>query len=501
MAYALKHPGLVPALVVAFIAILAVWTCVIVVRWRRISWREHLDAPVALMPKEARRSGNWAAWKVFAHQEEVPEPSMVLLRVKNTGFANVDPDNIRRPLTFTFPDRQVKEFTVTECRGVDRELIQPGQLDGNRITLPRFPIRRRSSFKLLILLSGTGRGVIGKGRLRRGRVEHDARGRGPAARNLVFGTLLVLLVGIQAGITFNQSPPIPSACATGRLLLEGSTAFAPVARQIAAEYASMCRQAVINVSGIATFNGLNAVDNSGPSIRGDVQVAMSDGPAPSGYPALIGHPIAVILFAVVVNRGVGVYNLTVNQLREIYSGAITNWHQVGGPDLPIRIVSRTAGSGTRRAFDDNVLGVDEPGFSSYNCISKDAVPSAAVIRCEVGDTSTLLQRVSQIQGAIGYAQTSDAAAYPAVASVTINGWDPDISAVQRGDYPFWTVEYLYTYGIPTPGSLAASFLSFMDSDAAKDTLRSDDYTPCVDRGVSLLNTLCKPLEGSLRGKP
>ena len=58
-------------------------------------------------------------------------------------------------------------------------------------------------------------------------------------------------------------------------------------------------------------------------------------------------------------------------------------------------------------------------------------------------------------------------------------------------YPFWTVEYLYTYGTPAPGTLAAAFLAYMNTDTAKDVLRSGDYTPCADRGQSLMSTLCR----------
>jgi phosphate transport system substrate-binding protein len=494
----IHHPKLIPAIVAAIIAVAVAWISVLLFRWRRISWRAHMDAPISLIPKEARHSGTWAAWKVFAHQEEVAHPSLVLLRVKNVGFANISRADIRRPVTFTFPGRDVKEFTVSECHGVSREMIQPSAdsdsiIVGNRIALPRFPMKRRDSFKLLVLLSGAGKGILGRGRIRRGRFEHDSRGHGPTARNIMFGAILALLVGIQAGVTFSQGPSVPSSCGAGRLTLEGSTAFAPVAQQIAEEYTSMCHAATITVSAIATFNGLNAVNSAGGGKNsGSVtQIAMSDGPAPSGYPGLVGHPVAVIIFAVVVNREVGVYNLTTAQLRGIYSGTITNWRQINGPDVPIRIVSRTAGSGTRRAFDEKVLDGNEPVFSSYNCVSKDAVPSSPVIRCEVADTGTLLQRVNEIQGAIGYAQISDAATYPNVESVKLNGWDPDLGAVTQGAYPFWTVEYLYTYGSPAAGTLAADFLNYMDSDAAKDTLRSEDYTPCVDRQQSLLNTLCR----------
>jgi phosphate transport system substrate-binding protein len=494
---AIHHPKLIGMLVAAIIAVIVIWLGSSLFRWRRITWRDHMDTPLSLMPKQARQSGSWAEWKVFAQHQEVENPSLVLLRVRNSGLTSVREADIRRPITFTFPDREVKEFSVTDCRGVTREMIQPpggsaASVIDNRIYLPKFPMKRRASFRLLVLLSGTGRDVYGKGRIRRGTVVRESFQRGPLVRNIAFGTVLALLVGVQAGITFGQAPSIPSSCASGRLVLEGSTAFAPVAQQISQAYASMCRGASISVSAIATFNGLNAVDSSSTAGHRSAgqQIAMSDGPAPDGYAALVGHPIAVIIFAVVVNKKTNVFNLTVPEVRGIFSGAITNWRQVGGADLPVRIVARTAGSGTRRAFDEKVLDGSEPAFSSYDCISKDAVPDARVIKCEVADTGTLLQRVNQIPGAIGYAQISDAASYANVECVKLGGWDPGIGAVERGAYPFWTVEFLYTYGSPAPGTLAASFLTYMNSDTAKDILRSENYTPCLDRNQSLVGTLC-----------
>jgi ABC-type phosphate transport system substrate-binding protein len=257
------------------------------------------------------------------------------------------------------------------------------------------------------------------------------------------------------------------------------------------------------VSAIATFNGLNAVnsDPAGttsaaaaaiPATRPTSQIAMSDGPAPKGYPALAGHPVAVVVFAVVANKDADVYNLTLPQLRGIFSGAITNWRQVGGADLPVRIVARTPGSGTRATFDATVLGHAEPAFSSYDCSSKDAVPTSPVIKCEAADTGTLLQRVNSVPGAIGYAQIADAAPYPNVESVKLGGSDPDIGSVQAGTYPFWTVEYLYTHGVPVRGTLAAQFLAFMKTSTAGDILRSQGYTPCADPNQPLTATLCRP---------
>jgi phosphate transport system substrate-binding protein len=95
-------------------------------------------------------------------------------------------------------------------------------------------LRRHAGFKLLVLLSGAGAGITVSGGLRRGSVLHESRIRGPLVQNVVFGSvLLLLLVGIQAGITFSQAPALPAYCATGRLSLSGSTAFAPTAQEIA----------------------------------------------------------------------------------------------------------------------------------------------------------------------------------------------------------------------------------------------------------------------------
>jgi phosphate transport system substrate-binding protein len=509
----LTHPKLVAAIVAAIAVVAAAWTSVFISRWRRVTWRDQMDTRLGAMSKEAKDSAHWAVWKVLTHHEEVAQPSMVLLRIRNSGLGSISRADVRRPLTFTFPGRVVKEFTVTDCHGVSRQEIQPpGESLADvedTISLPQFPMRRRAGFKLLVLLSGAGGGIVASGRLRRGSVLHESRGPGPLTQNLMFGSVLLLLVGIQAGITFSQAPTLPSYCASGRLDLSGSTAFAPTAQEIASAYTAACRRAVISVSAIATFNGLNAVaaqdgaaqnaagrPGKAPSGAGDPpaeQMAMSDGPAPAGYPTLKGNPVAVVLFAVVVNKESSIYNLSTTQLRDIWLGKITNWKQLNGPSLPISIVARTTASGTRRAFDQKILGGQaEPPFSSYNCVSRNAVPSSPVTRCEVTDTGTLLQRVNSIPGAIGYAQISDAATYPNVSAIKINGWDSTISEVKAGAYPFWAVEYLYTAGSPAAGSLAGDFLAYTKSITASDILLSANYTPCVDRGQSLMKTLCGP---------
>ena len=493
---AILHSRLTTAIIVPIIVVAVAWIAVSVPRWRRISWRDQMDTPIGLLPKEARHgarlTGGWGFWTVLVNQQEVVLPSLVLVRIRNTGLTAIAEAGTRRPVTLTFPGRDVVEYAVTDCRGISQDVITPpgapaASVVGNRIILPRFPMPRRASFKLLVLLSGPGRGVLGKGRLRRGQVVRETRRSNPRARNIAFGTVLALLVGAQFGVAVGEGPVIPSSCRSGHLVIQGSTAFAPAAQQIAEAYSNVCRDASISVTGTATFNGLNAV----ASPAGTVQVAMSDGTAPAGYSSLVGHPVAVIIFAVVVNRQAHVFNLTTAQLQAIFHGGITNWQQVGGANLPISIVARVSTSGTRRTFDSAVLGgASEPPASSFDCRTKNAIPSSPVIRCEVGDTSTLLQRVNTIPGAIGYAQTSDAASYANVEKVAINGYSATIGSVDQGVYTFWTVEHLYTNGRPAAGSLTTAFLAYMNSVNAGDILRGDEYTPCAGLSHGQAATLC-----------
>jgi ABC-type phosphate transport system substrate-binding protein len=505
------------AIVVPILVVAVAWLVLSVPRLRQVSWRDQVDTPLDLLPKEARLTGAWAGWKVLVNQREVAQPSLVLLRLRNSGLSPIRETGIRRPVTFTFPGRDVVEYAVTECRGgITWDMVAPpfgaadagragGTVVGNRIILPRFPMARRSGFRLLVLLTGEGHGVIGKGRIRGGQVVHETRRRSPRSRNLAFGTVLALLVGAQAGVALGEGPPIPSSCRAGQLVIQGSTAFQPVAQQVARAYSGTCRDAAISVTGTGSYNGLTALGDSvaagGPTPAavgaasagssssasssalspgdGPVQIAMSDGAAPAGYHGLVGHPVAVIIFAVVVNKSTGVFNLTTAQLQGIFRGSITNWRQVGGADLPISIVARTSGSGTRHTFDAKVLGgASEPPASSFNCVTKNELPSSPVIRCEEPDTGTLLERVNSIPGAIGYAQISDAASFPQVELVKLNAADPDIGDVKAGKYPYWTVEYLYTEGKPRAGSLTAAFLSYFSTDNAENLLLSGAYTPC-----------------------
>jgi phosphate transport system substrate-binding protein len=68
----------------------------------------------------------------------------------------------------------------------------------------------------------------------------------------------------------------------------------------------------------------------------------------------------------------------------------------------------------------------------------------------------------------------------------LGGLEPTVYTAQLTDgYPFWNVEYLYTYGKPPYQAPAAGFLRYLTTPDAKDVLRSLGFTPCYDQGQIL----------------
>jgi len=496
------HSGLVQTILTTLVAILVTWAVTSFLQRKRIAWRDYLDAAVNLDPKEASRV---SSWKILCEDQEVTDPSLVLLRIRNAGIVDITDDDFTSTLEFSFHGRQIRGSDVIECNGESEYKVLPLEnrskaVGCDRIKLAEFSMNRGDRITLLVLLSGAARGVGVKGHIHGGKVIHEPPRRGPRTRTLVFGGAATLLLsGLLAGVFLAATTAVSPSCVGGRLTLDGSTAFAPAATQIGRAYHRTCPGASISVDASGTFNGLRHLARAGAhNPRAATRMlAMSDGSASPDFPTLIPHPVGVIIFAVVVNKRDGVFKLTAAQLRGIYRGAITNWSQLGGPDLPILIMSRNSQSGTRQVFKQKILlGRPELAFSSGDCVHKDLIPASPVISCENGSTTDLLQNVASTPGAIGYAQAADAesSGYTNITLVQIDGLDaePGVIGNGPGKYHFWAVEYLYSYGTPPASSLVATFLGYLNSYAARDILRGRGYIPCSDRGLTSVQRFCRP---------
>lgn len=467
---------------------------------KRIGYRVQMDTLI-----DDDTSANGLGHQRLSLLETAPDmtgASLVLLRIENDGMRTVDngdyftsPEGEHVGLSVTFPRRTVRDVAVTEPshndllrylqRGESPE--RPGlQINEGQITVPKVPLNRGEHFKLLVLLTGPGvrESPEVSGRIKEGRVRENQKHPRPSNRvlGLVVGLVLLLVfepIGIRI---WGDSPPPPRGCAQGELKVTGSTAFAPVMKDLASAYGKECPGAEVVVEARGSGAGVRALQEVGESAGGSfpAQLAMSDGPKPDGYPRLKEHRTALSVFALVANResGATATRLTSEQVRRIYRGDIRNWRELGGPDLPVRLVSRDAGSGTRGAFQHRVLNRLEPAYSSRDCRTKDAA-EAPVIRCELDSTAQVLSAVRRTPGALGYAELSAASDAEDVNLVALDGRRPSLTAVRDATYPFWEPEHAYTYGAPPASSLTSKFLDYMSGDTGRNLMEKHGHLPCA----------------------
>ena len=269
-------------------------------------------------------------------------------------------------------------------------------------------------------------------------------------------------------------------CVAGTANLSGSSAFGPIVQTIGDDYMAACRDARVNVDTNGSIDGVRTLAEDGTK-DADTAAALSDGPSNEAPDGMNRQQLVVLVYTLLVNRSVGVDHLSTAQVLGIFSGQYTNWDQLGGASIPIRIVGREGGSGTRRALEQYVLKGSEGVLSSNTCLVKDQVPGAPTTLCELPTTGDVVSTVSTTQGAIGYVDIANQATKNAIVAnqvvpVVLDNRYPGVAALPG--YPFWTVEYLYKW-TSSSGSPIGAFTDYLNSDAAQQALRTAGYTPCV----------------------
>ncbi|MDL2229344.1 phosphate ABC transporter substrate-binding protein [Treponema sp. OttesenSCG-928-L16] len=137
--------------------------------------------------------------------------------------------------------------------------------------------------------------------------------------------------------------------------VSGSTSVTPLMEKLAAEYAKANPGVRVNINGTGSSDGIKAAG------QGTSELGMSSRnlkPEEKGL-GLTELVIALDGIAVIVNPANPAANLTMEQIRDIYSGNITDWSQVGGKAGKIAVVSREPGSGTRGAFEEIIAFKDK----------------------------------------------------------------------------------------------------------------------------------------------
>jgi phosphate transport system substrate-binding protein len=163
--------------------------------------------------------------------------------------------------------------------------------------------------------------------------------------------------------------------------------------------------------------------------------------------------------AVVVNAGSPIGNLTRDQVRDIFTGAVINWKEVGGPDAPIHLCSRDEISGTYLGFRE---------------LAMENKPYALGLKAFTNYLG-IIQKVAQDANGIGYASI-DLVSKDGVKAVSIGGVAPTIASVNGGQYPYARVLHLYT-NTPKESSTTRDFVQFVLSKRGQEILTRMGFVP------------------------
>ncbi|MEL7625446.1 MAG: phosphate ABC transporter substrate-binding protein [Anaerolineaceae bacterium] len=264
------------------------------------------------------------------------------------------------------------------------------------------------------------------------------------------GFVLVLVLALVAACGKTTESPADSTTIT----MAGSTTVQPLAEKFAEAYATVNPNVRVDVQGGGSRVGVKAAGQK----TADIGMASRD-VKESEFTEFPGIQVFVVArdgIAIVANPDVAVDNLTIDQLKGIFGGTITNWKEVGGADANIIVASREEGSGTRAAFEEMVLGEDV-------LITDKAIlqPSNGSIRTTVATTPNSIAYLS-----FGYLDDT-------VKTVSVEGVAPTEENAANGTYPIVRPLNLITFGEPT-GELKA-FMDYMLSDAGQAIVVEEGY--------------------------
>ncbi|MDA1474831.1 phosphate ABC transporter substrate-binding protein [Bacillus changyiensis] len=250
--------------------------------------------------------------------------------------------------------------------------------------------------------------------------------------------------------------------ASGTLTISGSSAMQPLVSAAAEKFMNENQEADIQVQAGGSGTGLSQV------AEGTVQIGNSDvfAEEKEGIPAdkLVDHQVAVVGMAAAVNPDVGIKDISMKDLKKVFTGKIKNWKELGGKDQKITLVNRPDSSGTRATFVKYALDGEAPAEG----ITEDS-------------SNTVKKLIADTPGAIGYLAFSYLTDN-SITALSLDGVKPTAENVQKGKFPVWAYQHSYTKG--EPKGLAKKFLDYLKSEEIQKSIVTDQgYIPVTDMEV------------------
>jgi phosphate transport system substrate-binding protein len=235
---------------------------------------------------------------------------------------------------------------------------------------------------------------------------------------------------------------------TGTVNIVGSTSIQPFAEVLAQEYSKKNPGRPVDVQGGGSTAGLQAVANDLAHI-GMCSRSLKADEAQQFTPVIIARDG----MAIVVHPSNPISGMTLPQLRDLFSGRIKNWKEIGGMDGPVRPITREEGSGTRESFVNLVMG-------------KERISRKALVQESNGAVKEL---VRGDPAAIGYMSLGLVGSD--LKSLPIDGSKPTAENVLAGKYTLVRPFLFVTIGTPTPE--AQGYIAFVLSPEGQSLLEHE----------------------------
>ena len=279
---------------------------------------------------------------------------------------------------------------------------------------------------------------------------------------LAISLIIILALGTLAGCGKTVGDADTGNESTGNVVTAGSTSVQPLSEELAAAFMDANQGITVEVQGGGSGQGIKAITEKIADF-GALSRNIKDEEKASVTKEYV---IAKDGVAVIVNTESKVENLTIEQIKKIFTGEIKNWNEVGGEDAPIVVVSREEGSGTRGAFTEitGVMVKDAAGQEIDNT-TKDALVQ--------GSTGAVMQTVATTPNTIGYISLGSLG--DTVKAVKVENVTPTTATVLSGEYKI-SRPFLYAAG----GELseaAQKYIDFVMSAEGQKIVEENGFIP------------------------
>jgi phosphate transport system substrate-binding protein len=277
-------------------------------------------------------------------------------------------------------------------------------------------------------------------------------------------TLIALATLFGCRPVFNK-PETNTEGVFGECQIKGSDTLLMLSQRWAEDFMAENPDAIIQVTGggsgvgiAALIDGTTDVANSSRPIKDkEIDNANAKGVEPLEF------AVAMDGIAVIINPDNAVKELTLAQIKGIYTGEIKNWKDVGGADITIITYGRQSSSGTYVYFKEHVL--EDEDYRTDNQ--------------ELSGNSLLCDGVSKDKASIAYVGVGYASKRDDIVIIGVKADDasdpivPSIETVSNGEYPI--SRYLYNYTNGTPEGAAKAYLAYALSDDGQATAEEVEY--------------------------